>query len=105
MLFREVFSCMQSNIFIFLFLSFFFNFFFPEIYYVPGSFQAFKKAWEVACSSNGAVLVVAQKNYRLKPIRFSGPCKSDITMQVIKLVIVDKKKWGTSSSIYVSNKY
>ncbi|KAE8098799.1 hypothetical protein FH972_016836 [Carpinus fangiana] len=45
--------------------------------------EAFKKAWEVACSSNGAVLVVVpQKNYRLKPIRFSGPCKSDITMQI-----------------------
>ena len=68
-------------------MHFLLSFFFPEIYYLPWSFQAFKKAWEVACSSNGAVLVVVpQKNYRLKPIRFSGPCKSDITMQVIKLV-------------------
>ncbi|KAF5474130.1 hypothetical protein F2P56_006058 [Juglans regia] len=45
--------------------------------------EAFKKAWKVACSSQGgAVLVVPQKKYRLKPIRFSGPCKSDLTLQI-----------------------
>lgn len=46
-------------------------------------FQAFKKSWEEACSSTkGAVLVVPQNNYLLKPIRFSGPCKSSITVEV-----------------------
>ncbi|XP_061362003.1 polygalacturonase-like [Gastrolobium bilobum] len=45
--------------------------------------QAFKKAWQVACSSRGAsVLVVPKKNYLLKPITFSGPCKSNITVQI-----------------------
>ncbi|GAV57296.1 Glyco_hydro_28 domain-containing protein [Cephalotus follicularis] len=45
--------------------------------------EAFEKAWEEACSSNGAVLVVPKaKSYRLKPIRFSGPCKSDLTVQI-----------------------
>ncbi|CAJ1967577.1 unnamed protein product [Sphenostylis stenocarpa] len=44
--------------------------------------QAFKKAWEVACSSEGAVFVVAQKNYLLKPITFSGPCKSNIQVRI-----------------------
>lgn len=40
-------------------------------------FQAFEKAWEVACESLGAVvLVVPENNYLLKPITFSGPCKS-----------------------------
>jgi len=44
--------------------------------------QAFKKAWKVACSSAGAVFVVPQKSYVLKPITFSGPCKSNIAVQV-----------------------
>ncbi|KAF7819021.1 Polygalacturonase [Senna tora] len=45
--------------------------------------QAFKKAWKEACSSGGAViLAVPQNNYLLKPITFSGPCKSQITMQI-----------------------
>jgi galacturan 1,4-alpha-galacturonidase len=46
-------------------------------------FQAFKKAWEVVCSSGEAIFVVPEdNNYLLKPIRFSGPCKSNITVQV-----------------------
>lgn len=46
--------------------------------------QAFEKAWEEACSYEGAVFVVPQKNYLLKPITFSGPCKSNIAVQVRK---------------------
>ncbi|KAF3442558.1 hypothetical protein FNV43_RR16474 [Rhamnella rubrinervis] len=39
--------------------------------------EAFEKAWKVACASKGAaVLEMPQNNYLLKPIRFSGPCKS-----------------------------
>ncbi|KAG7958705.1 hypothetical protein I3843_10G031600 [Carya illinoinensis] len=46
--------------------------------------EAFKRAWEVACSSSEGVvvLVVPPKKYGLKPIRFSGPCKSFLTMQI-----------------------
>ncbi|KAL2327030.1 hypothetical protein Fmac_020457 [Flemingia macrophylla] len=46
--------------------------------------QAFYKAWHVACSSpsSGAVFVVPQKYYLLKPITFSGPCKSNIAVQI-----------------------
>ncbi|KAI5396758.1 polygalacturonase [Lathyrus oleraceus] len=45
--------------------------------------QAFKKVWEAACSSKKSVLVVAEKNYLLKPFTFSGPCKSNtITVQI-----------------------
>lgn len=47
-------------------------------------FQAFLKAWKTACGSTGApVLLVPKKNYLVKPITFSGPCKSQLTMQVI----------------------
>jgi len=45
-------------------------------------FQAFKKAWDVVCSSGEAILVVPEENYLLKPIRFSGPCKPNIEVQV-----------------------
>ncbi|XP_060177328.1 polygalacturonase-2-like [Lycium barbarum] len=46
--------------------------------------MAFEKAWEEACSSNIPVNFVVQqhKNYLLKQITFSGPCKSSISMQV-----------------------
>ncbi|CAI8613985.1 unnamed protein product [Vicia faba] len=45
--------------------------------------QAFKKAWEVVCSSRESVFVAPEdNNYLLKPIRFSGPCKSNITVQI-----------------------
>ncbi|RHN79111.1 putative polygalacturonase [Medicago truncatula] len=45
--------------------------------------KAFKKVWQVACSSKGSVVVLAQKNYLVKPITFSGPCKSkSIVVQI-----------------------
>ncbi|KAJ4711617.1 putative Polygalacturonase [Melia azedarach] len=46
--------------------------------------QAFMEAWEEACSSdNEAVLIVPRhKIYHLKPVTFSGPCKSDLTMKI-----------------------
>ncbi|KAJ4977700.1 hypothetical protein NE237_008480 [Protea cynaroides] len=46
--------------------------------------EAFKKAWKAACSSSSpAVLVVPHyKNYLLKPITFSGPCRFDLTLMV-----------------------
>nr|XP_011458024.1 PREDICTED: polygalacturonase-like isoform X2 [Fragaria vesca subsp. vesca] len=45
--------------------------------------QAFVKAWKTACSSTGApVLLVPKKSYLVKPITFSGPCKSQLTMQI-----------------------
>ncbi|KAL6505976.1 Polygalacturonase 1 [Orobanche hederae] len=48
--------------------------------------KAFEEAWKEACTSisSGSVnLVVPQnKSHLLKPIRFSGPCTSNITMQI-----------------------
>ena len=46
--------------------------------------QAFAGAWKTACSSSAPVtmLVPEGKSYRLKPIVFSGPCKSTVTVSV-----------------------
>ncbi|KAK7336567.1 hypothetical protein VNO77_17112 [Canavalia gladiata] len=44
--------------------------------------QAFKKAWEEVCSSGEAILAVPQDTYLLKPIRFTGPCKPNIEVQI-----------------------
>ncbi|GAU24258.1 hypothetical protein TSUD_23940 [Trifolium subterraneum] len=38
--------------------------------------KALEKVWEVACSTEGSIVVVAKRNYLVKPIKFSGPCKS-----------------------------
>nr|GMC82017.1 polygalacturonase-like [Ipomoea batatas]GMC86097.1 polygalacturonase-like [Ipomoea batatas]GMC88680.1 polygalacturonase-like [Ipomoea batatas] len=46
---------------------------------------AFQKAWKVACSSIATTAVyfqVSKKNYLLRPISFSGPCKSAIAVQI-----------------------
>ncbi|KAL5561964.1 hypothetical protein UlMin_031711 [Ulmus minor] len=44
---------------------------------------AFEKAWEGACSYNdSATLLVPQKDYLVKPVRFKGPCKSKLTVQI-----------------------
>ncbi|OWM78379.1 polygalacturonase QRT2-like [Punica granatum] len=45
--------------------------------------EAFMKAWEDACSTEGGVLLVPKnRTYHLKPITFSGPCKSGMKMQI-----------------------
>ncbi|XP_073108138.1 polygalacturonase-like isoform X2 [Elaeis guineensis] len=46
--------------------------------------EAFEEAWKEACSSStSAVLMVPEnKNYLLKPITFSGPCKSDVSLMI-----------------------
>lgn len=45
--------------------------------------EAFKKAWDKACSSKGSAFEVPRnKVYHLKPITFSGPCHSGFTMKI-----------------------
>ncbi|GMJ01440.1 QUARTET 2 [Hibiscus trionum] len=46
--------------------------------------KAFKEAWEFACNtSQGAVMVVPRnKIYHLKPVDFSGPCNSPLTLKI-----------------------
>ncbi|KAF4356715.1 hypothetical protein F8388_010937 [Cannabis sativa] len=64
--------------------------------------EAFVKAWKAACSSKGgASMVVPESNtYLLKPIRFSGPCKSkNIIVQILGTIeasndLSDYKKDG-----------
>ncbi|CAK9184875.1 unnamed protein product [Ilex paraguariensis] len=63
--------------------------------------QAFQKAWQKACSSTGAIFVVSQKkNYLLKPIRFSGPCKSKLTMQIYGTITAssDRSDYNTQGN-------
>ncbi|GFY98232.1 pectin lyase-like superfamily protein [Actinidia rufa] len=70
--------------------------------------KAFEKAWKAVCSStSSAVLLVPQKNYLVRPITFSGPCKSDLTMQALtfyksKHVIVKNLKIENAQQIHVS---
>lgn len=46
-------------------------------------FQAFKKAWKAACSSERGVFVVPNSGtYRLRQITFSGPCKQGFKVKV-----------------------
>ncbi|XP_020519751.1 polygalacturonase isoform X2 [Amborella trichopoda] len=45
--------------------------------------QAFAEAWKEACSSAPGILEVPQGNtYLVKPISFSGPCKSAMTVKI-----------------------
>ncbi|EEF44630.1 polygalacturonase QRT2 [Ricinus communis] len=46
--------------------------------------EAFKKAWEEACSSEESAIIVVPKNkiYYLKPVKFSGPCQSDLIFKI-----------------------
>lgn len=63
--------------------------------------QAFQKAWKAACSSNGAhVLLVPKKNYLVKPITFSGPCKSKLTMQIYGSIEASDDRSVYSKDLY-----
>ncbi|KAK6149161.1 hypothetical protein DH2020_016686 [Rehmannia glutinosa] len=56
--------------------------------------EAFEKAWTEGCSSSADVkfVVPQNKNYILKPIRFSGPCTSAITMQISGTIIASNDR-------------
>lgn len=62
--------------------------------------QAFMKSWKEACSTPAATLVVSKnKNYLLKPLTFSGPCKSSITLQVSFTKILDSFLFGVVNKV------
>jgi hypothetical protein len=71
-----------KNLFFFFF--FFFKVFFLSIFFFRTfCLQSFSKAWREACDSKNSVLVVPRnRTYLLKPITFSGPCKSNFTLKV-----------------------
>ncbi|CAN4089927.1 unnamed protein product [Withania somnifera] len=72
--------------------------------------NAFQKAWKEVCSSSTAVnfTVSQNKKYLLKPIKFYGPCKSSITMQIYGTLLAsentsdyskDSRHWLLFSSV------
>ncbi|GFP89698.1 polygalacturonase [Phtheirospermum japonicum] len=63
--------------------------------------KAFQKAWTEACSSSGDVnfVVPQNKDYLLKPIRFSGPCTSDITVQISGNIIASDDRSDYSKDL------
>ncbi|XP_010554840.1 PREDICTED: polygalacturonase ADPG2-like [Tarenaya hassleriana] len=70
--------------------------------------QAFVNAWKKACSTSGAVLLVPKgKTYLLKAIRFQGPCKSPLTIQIFGALEAsenrsdykDKRHWLTFDAV------
>lgn len=52
--------------------------------------EAFKDAWEVACSlsSQAKIIVPARSTFLVHPIDFSGPCRSKVTLRVCHQVII-----------------
>ncbi|KAL2939898.1 Polygalacturonase QRT2 [Bienertia sinuspersici] len=46
--------------------------------------KAFRKAWKVACSTKGATVLLVPKHkiYKIRPIKFSGPCHSNLVIKI-----------------------
>lgn len=55
------------------------------ILYLIFSFsQQFLRVWEDACQWNGnSVMVIPKGIYKLNPVKFTGPCKGSIAVQII----------------------
>ena len=63
--------------------------------------QAFKKAWEKACSLKDAVFVVtAGRRYKVGPIRFMGPCKERLVVLIHGTIVAPEEpsEWDPKSS-------
>ncbi|MFS8015031.1 putative endo-polygalacturonase [Helianthus anomalus] len=56
--------------------------------------NAFKKAWKEACSSTTAAIISVAKNkkYLVTPIRFEGPCRASLTMQISGTILASKQE-------------
>lgn len=53
--------------------------------------EAFENAWKEACTSSGSVFRVPRgKTYLVKPVTFSGPCHSALTVQVLGKIVAPK---------------
>lgn len=63
--------------------------------------KAFKNAWSEACPSTAVVnfVVPQNKNYLVKQIRFSGPCKSAITVQISGTIIASNDRSSYSKDL------
>ncbi|KAI3782558.1 hypothetical protein L2E82_12609 [Cichorium intybus] len=56
--------------------------------------KAFKKAWTEACSSTTTAVfnVAKNKKYLVTPIRFKGPCKASLTMQISGTILASTQQ-------------
>ncbi|KAJ9158788.1 hypothetical protein P3X46_024335 [Hevea brasiliensis] len=67
--------------------------------------EAFKKAWDKACSSNETANIVVPENktYLLKPVTFSGPCQSDLTFQINGTIVApgDMREYEDDRSYWI----
>ncbi|KAK9683004.1 hypothetical protein RND81_10G111900 [Saponaria officinalis] len=45
--------------------------------------KAFKRAWKKACSIKGGVFLVPRHKYRVRPIKFLGPCRSHFAVKIL----------------------
>ncbi|WOG98083.1 hypothetical protein DCAR_0417424 [Daucus carota subsp. sativus] len=70
--------------------------------------KAFKKAWDEACSSGAVFEVPENKKYLVKQIRFEGPCKSAMAVQIYGTILAsddrgdykkDKRHWLIFDSV------
>lgn len=59
--------------------------------------QAFKEAWEMACSFRGRTRIVipASYNFLVHPVDFGGPCKSKVTLDISGTIVApeDPAAW------------
>ncbi|KAK7851186.1 putative polygalacturonase [Quercus suber] len=59
--------------------------------------EAFKDAWEVACSLSGRIRIVLPTEYMflIHPIEFIGPCRSKVTIQISGTIVApeDPDAW------------
>ncbi|KAK4748932.1 hypothetical protein SAY87_015518 [Trapa incisa] len=56
--------------------------------------EAFLKAWNDLCSTEDSMLIVpVNKTYYLKPISFSGPCKSKLGLQIYGTIKASPHPW------------
>ncbi|XP_078180747.1 polygalacturonase-like [Carex rostrata] len=65
--------------------------------------KAFEKAWTAVCASaHSAVLLIPNnKKFLLKPITFSGPCKSPIQVAVHGIIIAPSRSaWNSKSTTH-----
>ncbi|MQM14307.1 hypothetical protein Taro_047235 [Colocasia esculenta] len=67
--------------------------------------KAFADAWTAACSSAAAVTVPVGKSYLLRPVTFSGPCKSDVTVMIKGTIVAspNRSDWsGTNRMRWIT---
>ncbi|KAK1304828.1 hypothetical protein QJS10_CPB11g02004 [Acorus calamus] len=67
--------------------------------------QAFSKAWSEACSSSSPVSLMIPHNnkYLVKPVTFSGPCKSNVTALISGTIIAPAEIsiWGSERDHWI----